>query len=263
MKYGTRTGVIKKGNEEAFAEAARIGFDGLEFDLQRDYTNDMLWQESGRRRLLELASETGVEVASVCLGALWGHTFASDDVGERERAQEIVTQAARFTPQLGTRVILVPIAGVQDQSQEVGAARWVEGMKACAAVAEETGAILALENVGRSPARSAGEILHIVRRVNSPAVRVYYDIGNAMSFGFDPVRELRELNGLVAQVHVKGAHSAQLYEDTVDLAAVARTLQEIGYDGYLVFETRATETPSETAAENLRIIREHIAVAYG
>ncbi len=266
MKFGTRTGVLKQPTgEQAFRLAQTIGFDGIELDLARDYTRDPLWSAEARARLKAVAAETGVEVASVCLGALWGQTFASDDPAARERAREIVVEAARFTPELGTRVILVPIVGVEGQAPQTGVERWIEGLRACAPVAEQTGAILALENVGRSPARSAPEILELIRAVDSPAVKAYYDIGNATSFGYDPVQELRLLGAAqaVAQVHIKGARSAQLWENTLDLAAVARTLHEIGYDGYLVFETQATEHPAEGAARNLALLKQHIQAAYG
>jgi L-ribulose-5-phosphate 3-epimerase/hexulose-6-phosphate isomerase len=263
MKFGTRTGVLKQPAEKAFHEAQTIGFDGVELDLARDYTTDILWSTEGRKRVQELAAETGVEVSSVCLGALWGQTFASDDAGDRQRAQEIVTAAARFTPPLGPKVILVPIVGVDGQDDATGVERWVEGLRACAPVAEDSGAILALENVGRSPAKSGPAIAAVLEAVDSPAVRAYYDVGNATSLGYDPIAELKLLGNRIAQVHIKGARSAQLWENTLDMSAVARTLKEIGYDGYLVFETQATENPSEGAARNLRLLKAYIQEAYG
>jgi L-ribulose-5-phosphate 3-epimerase len=261
MKYGTRTQVLKQPTERVFHDAARLGFDGLEFDLAREYKSDILWTAEGRKRLLDLAAETGVEVASVCLGSLWGQTFASDDAGDRERAVEVVTQAARFTPELGPKVILVPIVGVDGQEPSVGVERWIEGLKKCVGAAEESGVTLALENVGRSPARSAPDILHIVDAVGSPALGVYYDVGNGTSMGFDAIGELKEVAPRLAQVHIKGAGAAQLWENTLDMTAVAKTLKEIGYDGYLVFETRATEDPLEGAGRNLKMLREFIQAA--
>jgi L-ribulose-5-phosphate 3-epimerase len=263
MKFGTRTGVLKQPAEGAFREAQAIGFDGVELDLARDYTGDLLWTPQGRQRLLDLAGETGVEISSVCLGALWGQTFAADDEASRQRATEVVSTAARFTPELGTRVILVPIVGVEGQADATGVERWIEGLRACAPVAESSGVILALENVGRSPAKSAPAIAAVLDAVDSPAVRVYYDIGNATSLGYDPIDELKLLGDRVAQVHIKGARSAQLWENTLDMGAVARTLREIGYDGYLVFETQATEHPSEGAARNLALLKGYIKEAYG
>ncbi|MGH2353088.1 MAG: sugar phosphate isomerase/epimerase family protein [Chloroflexota bacterium] len=262
MKFGTRTGVLKQPTDRVFQEAQAIGFDGLEFDLARDYKDDVLWTREGRERLLSLSRETGVEVASVCLGALWGQTFAADDAGARARAKEVVTEAARFTPELGTKVILVPIVGVEDQDPAVGTERWIEGLRACAPVAEQTGAVLALENVGRSPANSGPAIKHILDAVGSPAVKAYYDVGNGTSLGYDPIEELKLLGDRIAQVHIKGARSAQLWENTLDMGAVARTLKAIGYDGYLVFETRATENPSEGAARNLELLKVYIQEAY-
>lgn len=261
MKFGTRTQVLKQPAETVFHEAARLGFDGLEFDLARDYRADILWTAEGRRLLLDLAGETGVEVASVCLGALWGQTFASDDPADRERAVEVVTEAARFTPELGPRVILVPIVGVENQTPSIGVDRWIEGLRTCAPAAEQSGAILALENVGRSPARSAPEIKNIIDAVGSPNIAAYYDVGNGTSFGFDPIEELRLLAPNLAQVHIKGKNSAQLWEQTLDIDRVAATLAEIGYDGYLVFETQATDDPGAGAGRNLAILKEAVAKA--
>jgi len=263
MKFGTRTGVLKQPTERVFYEAQKIGFDGIEFDLARDYKNDVLWTRQGRQSLLDMAKETGVEVSSVCLGAMWAQTFAADEADARERAREVVTEASRFTPELGTKVILVPIVGVENQDNAVGVERWVEGLRTCAPVAEQTGAILALENVGRSPARSAESILGIINQVGSPNVKAYYDVGNGTSFGFDANEELRLLGKNVAQVHIKGARSAQLWENTLDMTKVAHTLKEIGYDGYLVFETQATENPLEGAGRNLKLLKEYIQEAYG
>ncbi|MGI8424033.1 MAG: sugar phosphate isomerase/epimerase family protein [Chloroflexota bacterium] len=263
MKYGTRPGCIKATTETAFAEAAKLGFDGVEPDLGRDYENDLLWTKEGRKRVLDLARQAGVEVSSVCLGALWGQTFASDDPADRERATEVVTEAARWTPELGPKVILVPIVGIEEQTPAIGVERWIEGLRACAPAAERSGAILALENVGRSPARSAPEIANILDAVGSPNVKAYYDVGNATSFGFDAVEELKLLGDRVAQVHVKGKGSAQLWENTLDMDGVARALHELGYDGYLVFETRATEQPAVDLGRNLQLLKQHVANAYG
>ena len=263
VKYGTRPGCIKATTETAFPEAAKLGFDGVEPDLGRDYRNDLLWTSAGRKRVLDLAKESGVEVSSICLGALWGQTFASDDSADREKAAEIVSEAARWTPELGTKVILVPIVGVEEQTPSIGVDRWIEGLRKVAPAAEASGAILALENVGRSPARSAPEIANMLDAVGSPNVKAYYDVGNGTSFGFDAVEELKLLGERVAQVHVKGARSAQLWENTLDFDAVAKTLKDLSYDGYLVFETRATEQPAEDLERNLTLLKQHVQKAYG
>ena len=245
-------------------QAQPIGFDGVELDLAREYQQDLLWTAEGRQRLLDLAGETGVEVSSVCLGALWGQTFASDDAGGAGAGAGDRHLRRRASPrQLGTKVILVPIVGVEGQDDATGVERWIEGLRACAPAAEESGAILALENVGRSPAKSAPAIAALLEAVDSPAVRAYYDVGNGTSLGYDPIAELKLLGERIAQVHIKGARSAQLWENTLDMSAVARTLKEIGYDGYLVFETQATEQPTEGAARNLALLRDYIQEAYG
>jgi len=93
--------------------------------------------------------------------------------------------------------------------------------------------------------------------------------GNGASLGYDPLAELRLLGKDVAQVHIKGVRSAQLWENTLDMAAVARTLKEIGYDGIVSLHSeykgraswRKLTTPEllEQSAADLRYLKQLIA----
>jgi len=42
MKLGARDGVLRQPWEKVFAEAARLGFDGVELDIGGDYQNTLL-----------------------------------------------------------------------------------------------------------------------------------------------------------------------------------------------------------------------------
>ena len=266
MKYGIQEQLLQLPVDEVFSEAKRLGFDGLEFNLPPDYTADVLWSEEGRARLRRLGRETGVEIASVGLGgAMLAHTFASDEEDDRTHAERNVMEACHFTPEeLDTSVILVPLVGIEGQDPAEGRKRWIEGLRPCSQLAEQTGAILALENIvgGHPPAQSAEDIAAVIAGIGSPAVRAYYDVGNGKALGFDPLDELRRLGARVVQVHIKGPRGAQLYENKLDMTAVAQTLKAMAYDGYLVFETRPTEAPSEAARKNLAILRREIEAAY-
>jgi sugar phosphate isomerase/epimerase len=92
--------------------------------------------------------------------------------------------------------------------------------------------------------------------VNSPYVKVYYDFGNGLSLGSVPQREIARLGKRIAQVHAKDPGGEYMGEGWVNMAAVSGALKAIGYDGWLVLETPATDDPRAAAARNLKFTKE-------
>jgi hexulose-6-phosphate isomerase len=125
-----------------------------------------------------------------------------------------------------------------------------------APAAEKSGVILAIENVGRGCGKSAPALLRIADGVSSPAVQIYYDFGNGLSLGNDPLAEIHQLGPRIAQVHAKDPGGQYLGEGRLDLPAVSAALKETGYDRWLVLETPSTDDPVEAARRNLRCVRE-------
>ncbi|MFQ6042878.1 MAG: sugar phosphate isomerase/epimerase family protein [Candidatus Poribacteria bacterium] len=258
MKFGSRDGVLRQPWDKVFDEAARLGFDGVELDLGGDYANTMLWNANDRRKLRDLSEKSQVEIASVCLGAMWGISLANPDPDVQEEAKKIITNSVKFCNELGAEFILVPItpARGEDIAPQEAVKNWIEGLKPCAKVAEEYKVILAVENVGGGVCPSAKRQMEIIKGVNSPFVQAYYDFGNGLSLGNDPVEEIKLLGKEhIAAVHAKAPGGIYLGEGDLDFEAVAEILKGIGYDGYIILETRATDNPAEAASRNLAFLK--------
>jgi len=256
MKIGILEDCLGQPWTTAFAEAAAAGFDGVELGVKGDYAATELWSAEGRRALVQRAQEAGAEIASLCLHALWQFSFAHPDGTVRATAQKITTSAIRFAAELGVSAILVPVTPGPEVGPEEGTRRWIEEMKKCAPVAEEHQVRLGLENVGRGYGKSAAELCHLTDAVGSPGVGVYYDVGNATAFGHDPVEEIHQLGERIVQVHVKDWGGGPLLgEGQVKLAESIAALRDIGYDGYLVLETPATDNPRRAAEHNGAFVR--------
>ena len=258
MKFGTRDGVLRQPWEKVFDEAAQLGFDGVELDVGGDYANTMLWNATGRGKLRDLSEKSCVEIASVCLGAMWGISLANPESDVQNESKKIITDSVKFCRELSAEFILVPITPVREKdiSPEEAVKNWIEGLKSCAPVAEEYKVILAVENVGGGVCPSAKRQMEIIEGVNSPFVQAYYDFGNGLSLGNDPIEEIKLLGKEhIAAVHAKAPGGTYLGEGDLDFDAVAATLKEIGYDGYIILETRATDNPAEAASRNLNFLK--------
>src|SRR6185437_12731146 len=111
--------------------------------------------------------------------------------------------------------------------------------------------------IGIETGYSAAETRDVLSRVGSQWVGDYFDTGNAAGRGRDPVDEIRARGRLIFQIHVKGVRGAGLDAGTVDLDGVSQTLREVGYDGWVMLETSAGDTPLDAARHNLGVLRQH------
>ena len=255
MKIGIRNGSLRMEWLPAIEAAAQLGYDSVELDIRPDYAQTAMWSEQGRNALRAAAEDCGCEIASVCLGALWAISPANRDAAIRAQAREAIRDTASVAAALGARWILLPVTpGGDEVEHEECAERWIEEISAVAPAAEDAGVCYCLENVGRGCGKSAGDLLRLVTAIDSPAVGVYYDIGNAVAFGNDPAEEIRALRDCTRIVHVKD-NSDYLGGGDVPVGQAVDALVEMGYDEYLVMETSPTQNPMQAGAYNLGFLR--------
>ena len=99
-------------------------------------------------------------------------------------------------------------------------------------VAEKAGIVMGFENT-----LPAGQNIRIHDEINSPMFKIFYDVGNAEHvIGVNPAAEIRLYGrGRLCQVHIKD--KGYLGDGRVNCKEVVQALDEIGYNGYAVFET--------------------------
>ena len=261
MRIGTMDGVLSGAYGEftwndLYQIAQALGFEGIELGVGRDYDQTALWDKSGRRDLLELSQDTGVATSSICLHSYWHYSFAHPDEAVRQRARSLAQEAAKAASELEAENILIPLTNPDGVDDATARDRWVEGISAVAGAAESAGVRLCLENVGKSFGNTPEQICGIVDAVGSPAVQVYYDPGNALHSGLDPVKGIELLGARIAQVHVKEVGGALLGDGHAPWSEILATLGQIGYDGWLTLETDPTDDPPGAAMRNLATLQE-------
>ena len=142
----------------------------------------------------------GFEVVGVSSGiGAWGRTTATPlDVDERELEGLAPRMAA-----LGTTRLRV-MSFLQEEVDERG---WreesVRRLRTIARRAEELGLTLLHENCAGYGGRGPDEAVELLTSVDSPALRLVFDTGNGLSYGYDSLDYLRPTLDWVDHVHVK------------------------------------------------------------
>ena len=252
MKVGIRDGMLSLPFEEVFSKAKEIGFDGVEVCIGTNHRDHPLWSESGVDHIKALSEEAGIETPALSPGGFTSYTFAHPDDATRAEGIAMLQHLSAVCPKLGAKVILVPFFGDgKIETEHITSPRFIDGIKAAAATAEQHNVCLALEST-----LSADEHQQILDQVASLAVGVYYDMGNATGLGYDAAREIRQLGKAIAQMHIKDTGRNHAGEGEVDFPAVIEATHAIGYDGWFVLETPSNDDPIASAAKNLNFVRE-------
>lgn len=243
---GTYGGLAMPAELAAVEKAARIGFEGLEITFGGPDEQGLLRLAHPDRlaRYRQELQRHGIKPAGTHLFVL--HRNKLKDPHD-PLARRWVEQAIPATRELGTEVVLLPFFG--DAAIETRRERaYVAGVLGdLGAMAAEYGVVLGLEN-----SLSAEDNMRLLEQTDSEAVKIYYDVGNSIYFGYDIYEELSWLGSEpICQIHIKDHPFERYYlgEGIIDFDRVFERIARIGYTGWLVLETHA---PSGDIAADMR-----------
>jgi sugar phosphate isomerase/epimerase len=245
--------VVGETLKEKLTALKEIGYDFLELALRQedvDGLNDAAMDEVARTAL-----SAGLPIHSLSLGAFSGFAAACKQETSRAAKLETVSRAIELAHRCGASVILC--ASWEPEGGPDVLARYVAYLPILADKAAERGIRLAIEHIGSSRfLNSPTGVKKVAQAVNHEAVGVYYDIGNAVHAGEDPVAAVARLGSLIFQVHLKGIGDRPL--ERMPLDAVMEALEGIGYTGRAATEVFQSEAKDNGfLADALTTLRAH------
>jgi len=129
----------------------------------------------------------------------------------------------------------------------------IQAVERLVPVAEKTGVVIALENVWNNLWVTPDLFAAFVARFRNKWVKAYFDIGNHVRYA-PPEQYLRALGPLVCKLHVKdfklhpdgkGGNFVPVRRGSINWPSVRRTIEEIGYSGWMTLEADAGPTPAD------------------
>jgi L-ribulose-5-phosphate 3-epimerase len=220
----------KRCDPAAFDVAKQIGLDGVQIEMGT-VENDMHTRRTEvQKRYQEVARRTGLEIASLAIGEMNRVPLKSDP-----RAAQWLADSIDVCKALGLTIAMPACFGEGDldMSKTAEIDHIVSVVKDVASHAEKNGVVIGLENY-----LSAEDNMRIIERIGSPAVKVYYDVGNSTDKGRDVLKEIRTLGKLICEFHFKdGEH--MLGQGRIDFKKVREAIDAIEYRGWIQLEVAA------------------------
>lgn len=219
-------------DEEKFKLAQRCGFEGIDGVPMDDL--------EAAKVQAELARRIGVPIHGLVFGG-WHAPFSSADPGVIQKGLEGMKNALRCAGAMGaTTVLLVPAIVTEDVGYADAYERSQKHVRALLPVAEETGVVIAIENVWNKFLLSPLEFARYLDEFESPWVRAYFDVGNVILFGYSQ-DWIRTLGSRIVKLDIKdfrrkGYEWTNLGDGDVNWPEVRLALDEIGFEGYMTAE---------------------------
>jgi hexulose-6-phosphate isomerase len=192
------------------------------------------------------------------------YRFFAEDESDRKRSIEDTRRSLDIAAGLGARSILLhpgqltPAVPYDDC--------WKFALEALDALKTKAASMhirLGLENVWNRFLMSPLEFVRLLDELNSPAVGIWFDIGNVVAIGF-PEQWVRILGGKrLVGIHIKdfrrgpGDHFGTydgfvpLFHGSVNWPVVMRQLASAGFDDYLVTEVSLGHMPLPDALREI------------
>jgi hydroxypyruvate isomerase len=215
-------------DETLLAAAARIGYEGV------DLIDEHLWPAAQRHGLV--------------VTAVGGHRSIESGLNRGENAARIdgELRASIAKAQQWKIPIVICFSGNRyaDADDQAGLDRCAETLARLAPVAAEAGVILAMELLNSKVDHGGYQCDHsawgveLCRRVNSPAVKLLYDIYHMQIMEGDIIRTIQASHPFFAHYHTAGNPGRGQPDATQEIfyPAIYRAIALTGYTGFIAHE---------------------------
>lgn len=204
---------------ERLMAAKQAGFDFVELSI--DETNErqarLDWTMDQRMMLLSTVQVARMPIRTLCLSGHRKYPLGSRDPAVREKGMELMEKAIGLACDLGIRII--QLAGYDvyyEQGDEETRAYFLENLKKCAQMASAAGVLMGFETMETPFMDTIGKAMDYVRKVGSPYLGVYPDLGNltnaARLYGLSVEDEIDLGHGHIVAMHLKETQEGQ-YRD--------------------------------------------------
>lgn len=247
FKIGACEWSLGRADPTVFDVAKQIGLDGVQLNMGSLKDDMHLRRADVRTAYAEAARRVGLEISSLAIGEMNRVPLKSDP-----RAAQWLAESLDICQALGLHIVMPAFFGQGDldMAQTAEIDHVVGVIRDLAPRAEKAGITIGLENY-----LSATDNMTILKRIGSPAVKVYYDVGNSTDKGRDVTKEIRQLGPLICEFHFKDG-KFMLGQGRIDFKQVRAAIDDIGYRGWMQLEAAHPHGLQADYATDYKYLRE-------
>lgn len=235
--------------EERLSLAKYAGYDFIEISI--DETEERMkrldWSGEEKLDIINAIVKAEIPILTMCLSGNRRFPIGSKVAETREKGIALIKKAVKFSIDLGIRVI--QLAGYDEyynESDETTAKNFMDAIYECTDYAAQYDVMLAFETMDTDHMDSIQKAMFYVKKVKSPWLNVYPDIGNLSSKKVDIRSDFYAGRDHIVAIHLKDTREKEFRrvefgEGVVDFIDFFKILNEIQYKGPFVVEMWSDE----------------------
>ncbi len=257
--------ILKRQKLGEFALARELGADGVELDMgplgQREMFDNKLRNADEARHFKEVADSTGMTVGAVAMSG-----FYAQDLTQRDNYMELAADCFDTMDRMNSSpVAFLPLGGCgNDWATNKEKRR--EVVKRLHDIGEE--ALRRGKRVGIDTPLDAKGNLRLLREVKSDGIAIFYKWQTIVENGWDIAKDMKTLGAKnICAIHASNTDAQWLKNDkNIDLPLIRRTLDDMGWKGWLFVErsrdTTMVRKVKMNYGANVRYLKEVFSLSY-
>ena len=260
--------------EEAIRRVAEIGYAGIEIlaDVPHAWPAGLLPESiDALRRSLDRHSLAISNVNAFMMNAIadprqpyWHPSWTDPDPHYRAIRREHTKRALKLAKEIGAPHITTEPGGplAPGQTREDASDIFYEELMPCVEVAEQLSMPILIEPEPELLIEKFEQYLEFAERVDSPLVKLNFDVGHAYCVGEDPQDWIARMAPHTMHYHFEDIAATRVHQHmipgrgAIDFTATIRAIRETGYDGWLTVELYPyIDDPDAAAREALDFMR--------
>ena len=226
--------ILKRQKLGEFALAKQINADGVEMDMgplgNRVLFDNRFRNADDARIFKHTADSLQIEVPSIAMSGFFAQNFIT-----RENYVELLKDCFNTMEIFNSKVAFLPLGGCGNDWKKEGAIHdsLVDRLHVAGEMALKRGVVVAIRT-----AMDAKYDIKFLKQIHSNGVKIYYNFQDAADSKRDICNELKKIGrDNIAQIHASNTDSTVLrYDNKIDLPKIKRTLDKMGWNGWLVVE---------------------------
>jgi len=222
--------------QDEFPIIKKLGFYGIEwiYDKKSDHTNPIL-TSSGQKKMKLVSSQYGIKLENIVFDWFLHHPlFVNDEYSEQQKKNKL-TELIEKSAQAGFNVIIFPILEKNNVSDPKINNKFVNLLHSISHLLDQNNIQMHLET-----SLSPKEELNLIKKIGHDKIKLCFDMGNSVGFGFDPNIVFRTVGKLIGSVHIKdrkkNGSSVPIGRGDVKFYDIFRNLKQIGFNGSYSFQ---------------------------
>ena len=195
---------------DMFNIAKNAGYNYFEISIDRtDKRINRLYNKNVQKKIKLAIKDSNFPIISMCLSTFSRYSIGTLNENEQKKVLDIFNHAIMFSKYIGIKIIQIPGYDVIPGKNSTKSTKdnYLKMMNIFSNIASKNNIILGIENMDTEFCDTISKSVNIVKKINSPFLKLYPDSGNIINasniYNYNFKNDIKKADGNIVAFHIK------------------------------------------------------------